>query len=152
MGTGDNDLHILCGTNDLYTNGDSAATVTTSLETLIDQELAYTGGGGETWTNIFIWLIADRQQGGGAISAAEHTTRRTTINANMVTKAATDSKLHIVDWISDRTVTGSNGNSFTLRGWADSQNTEYGNGDDVHPNYIGSGMMAEHGYRVKKAI
>lgn len=154
MVVGNNDLHLLIGTNNLYTHGHTAAAITTELESLIDGELAYDpeGDGSKIWNNIFWYPIADRQQSGGAISAAEHTTRRTTINANIASTYASESRVHIVDWLTDRTITDSNGVETTLRGWADSTNTEYGNGDDVHPNYIGNGMMAEHAYRVKKAL
>lgn len=154
MVVGNNDLHLLIGTNNLYTSGESAAVVTAALESLIDDELAYDpeGDGSKIWNNIFWYPIADRQQSGGAISAAEHTTRRTTINANIAATYASESRVHIVDWLTDRTVTDSNGVETTLRGFADSTNTEYGNGDDVHPNYIGNGMIAEHAYRVKKAL
>lgn len=154
MVIGNNDLHILVGTNNLYTSGQSAAVVTSELESLIDDELAYDpeGDGSKIWNNIFWYPIADRQQGGGAITPAEHTTRRNTINANIASTYSSEPRVHIVEWLDDRTLTDNNGVETTLRGFADSTNTEYGNGDDVHPNYIGNGMIAEHGYRVKKTL
>ena len=152
MGTGNNYLIICAGTNNLMADGETASEVNARLDTLINQERAYTGGGGETWTRIYLMYIADRAQTSLAITPAEHTARRTVVNAYMDTLAATYDDVEVVDWTTDRTFTDHNGVVNTIKGFADCQSTDYGNGDDVHPNYIGSAMMAEHWYRVHTSL